>query len=134
MSRKVFAHGEAGDEPFLKNMTTAFYDVSVSPTEIEVGQPVTVTGTVKILETWPHTLEAPELAAIVPVVPGPVFVMKDRTINDQASVGSFFAEKGGIYQFKMTLLGQRAWEDGMSIRESRSVEPERSLGLVNGST
>lgn len=103
---QVFAHGEAGDEPFLKNMTTAFYDVSVSPTEIEVGQPVTVTGTVKILETWPHTLEAPELAAVVPVVPGPVFVMKDRTINDQPSVGSFFAEKGGIYQFKMTLLGK----------------------------
>ena len=32
--------------------------------------------------------------------------MKDRTINDQPSVGSFFAEKGGIYQFKMTLLGK----------------------------
>jgi len=103
---KVFAHGEAGDEPFLKNMTTAFYDVSVSPTEIEVGQPVTVIVTVKILETWPHTLDAPELAAIVPVVPGPVFVMKDRTINEQPAVGSFFAEKGGIYQFKMTLLGK----------------------------
>ena len=103
---KVFAHGEAGDEPFLKNMTTAFYDVSVSPTEIEVGQPVTVIGTVKILETWPHTLDAPELAAIVPVVPGPVFVMKDRTINEQPAIGSFFAEKGGIYQFKMTLLGK----------------------------
>jgi methane/ammonia monooxygenase subunit B len=103
---KVFAHGEAGDEPFLKNMTTAFYDVSISPTEVEVGQPVTVTGTVKILETWPHTLETPEMAALVPVVPGPVFVMKDRTINDLASVGSFFAEKGGIYQFKMILLGK----------------------------
>jgi methane/ammonia monooxygenase subunit B len=102
----VFAHGEAGDEPFLKNMTTAFYDVSVSPTEIEVGQPVTVTGTVKVLETWPHTLEEPEIAAIVPVVPGPVFVMKDRTINDQPAIGSFFVEKGGIYQFKMTLLGK----------------------------
>jgi methane/ammonia monooxygenase subunit B len=102
----VFAHGEAGDEPFLKNMTTAFYDVSVSPTEIEVGQPVTVTGTVKVLETWPHTLETPEIAAIVPVVPGPVFVMKDRTINDQTAVGSFFVEKGGIYQFKMELLGK----------------------------
>lgn len=102
----VFAHGEAGDEPFLKNMTTAFYDVSVSPTEIEVGQPVTVTGSVKVLETWPHTLEEPEIAAIVPVVPGPVFVLKDRTINDQSSVGSFFAQKGGIYQFKMVLLGK----------------------------
>ena len=103
---KVFAHGEAGDEPFLKNMTTAFYDVSVSPTEVEVGGEVTVTGTVKVLETWPHTLADPELAAIVPVVPGPVFAMKDRTINDQAAIGSFFAQKGGIYQFKMTLLGK----------------------------
>ena len=102
----VFAHGEAGDQPFLKNMTTAFYDVSVSPTDIEVGQPVTVTGTVKVLETWPHTLGTPEIAAIVPVVPGPVFVMKDRTINDQPAVGSFFVEKGGIYQFKMVLLGK----------------------------
>jgi methane/ammonia monooxygenase subunit B len=103
---KVFAHGEAGDEPFLKNMTTAFYDVSVLPTEIEVGQPVTVTGTVKILETWPHTLTPPEIAAVVPVVPGPVFVLKDRTINDQPAIGSFFVEKGGVYQFKMVLLGK----------------------------
>jgi methane/ammonia monooxygenase subunit B len=102
----VFAHGEAGDEPFLKNMTTAFYDVSISPSEVDIGQPVTVTGKVKILETWPHTLEAPDIAAIVPVVPGPVFALKDRTINDQAAVGSFFAEKGGIYEFKMTLLGK----------------------------
>lgn len=102
----VFAHGEAGDQPFLKNMTTAFYDVSISPTEIEVGQPVTVTGTVKVLETWPQTLEDPDLAAIVPVVPGPVFVLKNRTINGEPSVGSFFAEKGGIYQFKLVLLGK----------------------------
>jgi methane/ammonia monooxygenase subunit B len=103
---RVFAHGEAGDEPFLKNMTTAFYDVSITPSEVEIGQPVIVTGKVKVLETWPHTLEDPGLAAIVPVVPGPVFAMKDRTINDQPSVGSFFAEKGGIYEFKMTLLGK----------------------------
>ena len=102
----VFAHGEAGDQPFLKNMTTAFYDVSISPAEVEIGQPVTVTGKVKVLETWPQTLEAPDLAAVVPVVPGPVFAMKDRTINGQPAVGSFFAEKGGIYEFKMTLLGK----------------------------
>jgi methane/ammonia monooxygenase subunit B len=103
---RAFAHGEAGDEPFLKNMTTAFYDISVSPTEIQVGQPITVTGTVKILETWPNTLAAPGLAAIMPVVPGPVFALKDRTVNEQPAVGSFFAEKGGIYQFKMVMLGK----------------------------
>ncbi|MGE0826376.1 MAG: methane monooxygenase/ammonia monooxygenase subunit B [Candidatus Binatia bacterium] len=103
---RVFAHGEAGDEPFLKNMTSAFFDVSVSPTEVEVGQEVIVTGSVKILETWPHTLEPPEIAALVPVVPGPVFLLKERTINDQVALGSFFAEKGGIYKFKMVLLGK----------------------------
>lgn len=103
---RVFAHGEAGDEPFLKNLTTAFYDVSVTPAEVQVGQPVTVTGKVKILETWPYTLQEPGMAAVVPVVPGPVFALQNRTINGQASVGSFFAEKGGIYEFKMTLLGK----------------------------
>lgn len=103
---QVFAHGEAGDEPFLKNLTTAFYDVSVSPTEIQVGQSVTVTGTVKVLETWPYTLPEPGMAAVVPVVPGPVFALQDRTINGLSSVGSFFAEKGGIYQFKMVMIGK----------------------------
>lgn len=32
---KVFAHGEAGDEPFLKDLTTAFYDVKISPPRLK---------------------------------------------------------------------------------------------------
>ncbi|HKD70179.1 MAG TPA: methane monooxygenase/ammonia monooxygenase subunit B [Candidatus Binataceae bacterium] len=102
----VSAHGEAGDQPFLKDLTAAFYDVKISPTQIEVGQPVTVTGKVRILETWPYTLDPPQTAYITPVVPGPVFALKDRTINGQSAPGSFFVEKGGIYQFKMVLLGR----------------------------
>jgi methane/ammonia monooxygenase subunit B len=103
---KVFAHGEAGDEPFLKDLTTAFYDVKISPTEIEVGQPVTITGTVRILETWPYTLDPPNKAYVTPVVPGPVFALKERTVNGQEAPGSFFVEKGGVYQFKMVILGR----------------------------
>jgi methane/ammonia monooxygenase subunit B len=103
---KAFAHGEAGDEPFLKDLTTAFYDVKISPTEIQVGQPVTITGTVRILETWPYTLDPPNKAYITPVVPGPVFVLQDRTVNGQDAPGSFFVEKGGVYQFKMVVLGR----------------------------
>jgi methane/ammonia monooxygenase subunit B len=103
---RVFAHGEAGDEPFLKDLTTAFYDVKISPTEIQVGQPITVTGKVRILETWPYTLDPPGKAYIAPVVPGPVFVLQDRTVNGQPAPGSFFVEKGGIYDFKMILLGR----------------------------
>jgi methane/ammonia monooxygenase subunit B len=103
---RVFAHGEAADEPFLKNMTTAFFDVSISPTEIQVGDPVTIVGKVKVLETWPRTLEVPEIASIVPVVPGPMFLLKERTVNGESSIGSFFAEKGGIYEFRMVLIGK----------------------------
>ena len=103
---RVFAHGEAGDEPFLKDLTVAFYDVSISPAEVQVGQPVTITGSVKILETWPYTLAPPETAAMMPVVPGPVFALKDRSVNGQTTPGSFFVEKGGIYQFKMVILGK----------------------------
>lgn len=104
---QVYAHGEAGDEPFLKNLTVAFYDVSIAPTEVQVGQPITVTGTVKVLETWPYTLQPPETAAIMPVVPGPVFALTNRLINGQPAPGSFFVEKGGVYQFKMEMLGRR---------------------------
>ncbi|MDE3158900.1 MAG: monooxygenase, partial [Acidobacteriota bacterium] len=52
---KALAHGEAGDEPFLKDLTTAFYDVNISPNVIHVGEPVTITGSVRVLDTWPYT-------------------------------------------------------------------------------
>ncbi len=103
---QAFAHGEAGDEPFLKDLTVAFYDVSISPTAVQVGQPVTITGTVRILETWPYTLAPPKIAAIMPVVPGPVFALQDRLVNGQPAPGAFFVEKGEIYQFKMVMLGR----------------------------
>ncbi len=100
------AHGEAADQPFLKNLTTAFYDVQISPTMIEVGQPVTITGTVRILSTWPYTLSAPETAYITPVVPGPVFALTDRTVNGEIAPGSIFVERGQSYQFKMVMVGR----------------------------
>jgi methane/ammonia monooxygenase subunit B len=102
----VFAHGEAGDEPFLKDLTTAFYDVKISPNVIHVGEPVTITGSVRVLDTWPYTLDPPQMAYITPVVPGPVFVLQDRTVNGQSAPGSFFVERNGVYQFRMVILGR----------------------------
>src|SRR5499427_3638035 len=103
---RVFAHGEAGDEPFLKDLTTAFYDVKISPNVIHVGEPVTITGTVRVLDTWPYTLDPPQTAYITPVVPGPVFALQDRTVNGQSAPGSFFVDRNGVYQFKMVILGR----------------------------
>src|SRR5271154_4617972 len=106
-ARNACAHGEAADEPFLKDLTVAFYDVHVTPTTIKVGDPVTITGSVKILETWPYTLDPPQTAYITPVVPGPVFTLADRVVNGEPDFGSIFVEKGGVYQYKMVLKGRK---------------------------
>ena len=102
----ALAHGEAADEPFLKDLTVAFYNVHVGPTEIKVGDPVTITGSLKILETWPYTLDQPQTAYITPVVPGPVFALVDRVINGQPAFGSITVERGGTYNFKMVMRGR----------------------------
>jgi methane/ammonia monooxygenase subunit B len=103
---RVFAHGEAADEPFLKDLTVAYYDVKISPTSIKVGEPVTITGSVKILETWPYTLDPPSIAYVTPVVPGPCFILTERTVNGESDPGSIFVQKGGIYNFKMVMTGR----------------------------
>jgi len=103
---RVFAHGEAADEPFLKDLTAAFYDVHISPISVKVGEPVTITGTVKVLETWPYTLDPPQTAYVTPVVPGPCFALTERIVNGESSPGSIFVDKGGIYQFKMVMTAR----------------------------
>ncbi|MBF6558798.1 MAG: hypothetical protein IVW56_00810 [Candidatus Binataceae bacterium] len=105
-ARGAWAHGEAADEPFLKDLTVAFFNVHISPTVIKVGDPVTITGSLKILETWPYTLDPPATAYITPVVPGPVFVLADRTVNGEPDMGSIFVEKGGVYNFNMVMRGR----------------------------
>ena len=102
----AFAHGEAADEPFLKDLTVAFYNVHIGPSTVKVGEPVTITGSLKILETWPYTLDPPQTAYITPVVPGPVFALVDRTVNGDPDFGSISVEKGGIYNFKMVMRGR----------------------------
>src|SRR5580698_907612 len=103
---RALAHGEAADEPFLKDLTVGFYDVHITPTAVKVGEPVTITGTVKILETWPYTLDPPQTAYVTPVVPGPCFVLTERIVNGESDPGSIFVDKGGIYNFKMVMLAR----------------------------
>jgi methane/ammonia monooxygenase subunit B len=106
-AKTALAHGEAADEPFLKDLTVAFYDVKVAPTEVKVGDQVTITGNVKVLETWPYTLDPPQTAYITPVVPGPVFTLIDRNVNGQPDFGSIFVDKGNIYHFNMVMKARK---------------------------
>jgi len=102
----AFAHGEAADKPFIKDMTTAFYDVQITPTKVQVGDQVTVTGKVQLLTTWPYTLPSPDVAYVNMVIPGPQFALIDRTVNGQEATGSILTRKGAVYDFKMTLVAR----------------------------
>ncbi len=97
---RVFAHGEAADEPFLKDLTVAFYDVNIAPAAVKVGEPVTITGSLKVLETWPYTLDPPQTAYLTPVVPGPVFALTERTVNGDPDVRFDFYREGRNLQFQ----------------------------------
>ena len=140
----AFAHGEAADEPFLKDLTVAFYNVHISPTTIKVGELVNITGSLEILETWPYTLDPPETAYITPVVPGPVFTLVDRTVNGEPDFGSITVERGGVYNFRMVMRGRNPgqWHvhPGIAIQgtgtligpgEWVSIEPSQTPFTMN---
>jgi methane/ammonia monooxygenase subunit B len=100
------AHGENAQESWLRMNTVAFWNVNFSTDTVKQGETVTITGTAKVLETWPKTLKGPDTAYISVVAPGPVFLMKDRVINDQAAPASIYVQKGDVYNFRLTIQGR----------------------------
>jgi methane/ammonia monooxygenase subunit B len=102
----AWAHGENAQESWLRMNTVAFWNVSFSTDTVKQGETVTITGTAKVLETWPKTLKGPDTAYVSVVAPGPVFLMKDRTINGQAAPASIYVQKGSVYNFSMTIQGR----------------------------
>ena len=102
----AFAHGENAQESWLRMNTVAFWNVGFSTTTVKQGEQLVVTGTAKVLETWPKTLKNPDVAFISVVSPGPVFILKDRQVNGLEAPDAFYIEKGGIYDFKLTLVGR----------------------------
>ncbi len=109
------AHGEAAQEAWLRMGTVAFWDVEINGQPMLEGDPITVavneefviTGTAKILETWPEQLAEPELGFISVVAPGPPVVIKERLVNGVPTAASIQVERGGVYDFEITLAGRR---------------------------
>lgn len=107
----ALAHGEAAQEGFLRMETVAWFNVEYSGDgNLDQGEEMTVTGQVKILETWPDQLDTPEMGFLGIAAPGPVVLIKERTINGRAAPHSFQVEKGETYDFTMTVAGRRPGE------------------------
>jgi methane/ammonia monooxygenase subunit B len=103
------AHGERAQEAFLRMRTVSWVDVTFSSDRVRQGETFTVTGTAKILEAWPTNLAKgnPNTAFLGLIAPGPVVMLKERTINGVSVPTRIDAKKGDIYEFSMTVAGRR---------------------------
>jgi methane/ammonia monooxygenase subunit B len=150
----ALAHGEAAQEAFLRMRSVGWIDVEFSDDTVLQGETVTVTGTAKIMDTWPDTLAAgePRIGFITLIAPGPVIALKERTVNGVSTPGRIEVAKGDYYEFEMTFAGRRTgtWHihPGFAVKgagtligpgQSITVEEnpdgyESTLTLYNGDT
>jgi methane/ammonia monooxygenase subunit B len=103
------AHGERAQEAFLRMRTVSWVDVNFSGDHVRQGETFTITGTAKILDAWPTNLAKgnPNTAFMGIIAPGPVVMLKERTINGVSIPTRIDAKKGDIYEFSMTVAGRR---------------------------
>src|SRR5215831_10065093 len=107
-STTASAHGERAQESFIRMESVAFWDVKFSTNTVKQGEDLTITGTAKLLETWPGNLSGgnPTICYFTVVEPGAQFVLKDRVINCAQAPQSVYCRRGGTYDFSMTLTGR----------------------------
>ena len=103
------AHGERAQEAFLRMRTVAWIDTTYSRTTVRQGETFTITGTAKILDAWPTRLAAgnPNTGFMGIIAPGPVVLLKERTINGVSAPTRIDIRRGAIYEFSMTVAGRR---------------------------
>jgi methane/ammonia monooxygenase subunit B len=101
----VSAHGEIAQEGFVRMEAVGWWDVRFSRSDLTQNDNMVISGTTKLLETWPSNMSNgnPEICYLTVVEPGARFVLVDRKINGMESPQSFFCSKGSVYNFSMTL-------------------------------
>jgi methane/ammonia monooxygenase subunit B len=103
------AHGERAQEAFLRMRTVAWIDTTFSRTTVRQGETLTISGTAKILDAWPTKLAAgaPNTGFMGIIAPGPVVMLKERTINGVSAPTRIDIQRGRIYEYSMTVAGRR---------------------------
>jgi len=114
------AHGERAQEAFLKMRTVGWVNVEFSGGTVRVGESgadeifikqgeeIQLTGITTLLAAWPGTLSGgdPSTGFINVIAPGPVVLVREKTINGVSAPHRIEIEKGGLYQFDMTVAGR----------------------------
>jgi methane/ammonia monooxygenase subunit B len=103
------AHGEAAQEAFLRMRTVGWVNVRFSDDTVMQGETFTITGVAKIMESWPTNLAKgnPNTGYLGLIAPGPVVMLKERTMNGVSVPSRIDIKKGDIFEFSMTVAGRR---------------------------
>ncbi|WP_159929325.1 methane monooxygenase/ammonia monooxygenase subunit B [Rhodococcus sp. WAY2] len=98
------AHGEQSQQAFERTSTILFYDTHFSTQQLNIGEDLTITGTMRVMNAWPdHTIKPPELGFLTVNQPGPQFFIEDREMSGMFTPQSVKVVKGGVYPYKMVL-------------------------------
>jgi methane/ammonia monooxygenase subunit B len=103
------AHGEKSQEAFLRMRSIGWVDVKFSQDHVKQGETFTISGTAKVMDAWPTSLAkgAPNTGFISAIAPGPVVIVKERSINGVSAPSRIDIRKGAVYEFTMTVAGRR---------------------------
>lgn len=100
----AWAHGEESQQAFERTSTVVFYDINYSTERLDIGQELTITGTLRVMNSWPdHTVAPPDLGYLTVNQPGPVFEVQAREMSGTFTPESVKVVKGGVYPFKIVL-------------------------------
>jgi methane/ammonia monooxygenase subunit B len=120
------AHGERTQEAFLRSSTVLLYDVEYSTVDLAVGEPLTVTGYLRIMGSWPdRVVGPPETGFLSLAMPGPVFAIKDRRLNGTFVPQSVHIERSSTYRFEVTAIARE--EGRWHVHPSFAVEGTGTL-------
>ena len=72
-----------------------------------MGEELTVTGYVRIMESWPdRVIGPPEVGFLSLAMPGPVFAIKDRRLSGEFTPQSVRIARGATYPFSVTAVAR----------------------------
>ena len=101
---EVAAHGERAQLASMRMRTLHWFDIEVSPTRVNVGDTIVITGKFIPSEFWPEQLPSVEDTAFLNVgAPGPKFIRVHSEVNGVPMIRSTAFEPGKLYEFKSVI-------------------------------
>ena len=100
----AFAHGERAQQAGLRMRTMNWFDVQISPVNVQVNDVVTIRGKFNPSTWWPDHMASIEESAFLNVgVAGPAFVRIDSRVNGVPMIRSTHFDLGKTYEFEIKI-------------------------------